>query len=392
MSYIVGGTSQTSPYGISSDAAGRSRSSNLSTLFDGKTINYDSDELFETTGTGSWTFSENTMQMSVSAGQYVVRQAYHFSPYFSGKSQLTELTFDTFAPQAGVTKRIGYFSSSTTAPYDTVFDGWYLESSGGTLTFVISKLGTPVYSVPMTSWMGYNSIQSYNWNNFTVILVDFLWLGGAILRFFIKDPNGGFTLLHTFDYAGTAAGTFMGSPNQPIRYEISSTTGSGSLTAVCSQVSSEGAIAEPNRSAGLYNPSLLSTGTLNTIYALKGIKRLTTDRDSPLQIVRYGLAISTNDAGVAMLLLNPTLSTPLSYTNMTQYQDGTALSGTTISNVGKILDCFPIRAAGTSESLFGNTMTWLSSKLDGTLNEYVVAYTPLTSGQSVAATMNIIKY
>lgn len=186
-----------SSFGI--DPSGRSRVGQIYTLFDGKTLNADNARLFQNVGTGTGTFATNLYSMAVMSGQYFIRQAKRFSPYFSGKSQLVELTFDNFQPQTGITKRAGYFSSNAIAPYDSAKDGLWLESDSDTIRFICSKSDTETLNVPLASWLGVDNLGSYEnlatWQNFTVVAFDFLWLGGAVIRLFVKTSSG-FVLAH----------------------------------------------------------------------------------------------------------------------------------------------------------------------------------------------------
>lgn len=381
-----------SPYDIASDAGGRARVSQLSTLFDGKLLSADEpnlwNEVVSDTNAGS-VYNAGIMEMDAEVGSYVIRQSKHRTPYFSGKSHSVEITFDTFAPQDGVTKRVGYFSSSTVAPYTDNFDGWYLESSGGSVKLVIVNDGTEKLSIDWASWDGYSDISTYNWDNFTVIYVDFLWLGGAVFRLFLKNPDGGFTLCHTFNYAGTSPGVFMRNPSQPVRYELRGDTGAGSFNAICSQVATEGAVSENYQSISIYNSALVSSSSVGTVYALKGVKKKYAG--SPLRVESFGAGIASTDSGTVLLLLNPTLSGALTYADNGHVQEATA-TNQTITNVGTIIDSFQIRAAGESKALTRNALAWLGTLIDGTEDEIVLAYSPLTTNQSSAGSINLVRY
>jgi len=374
------------------DASGRTRVSQLTTLFDGKTLGAENAMLWDTKGTGTAAFLEAANTLSVTAGQYIVRQSRQILPYFSGKSQAAEITFDGFANEAGVVKRFGYFSSSAVAPYTANLDGWYVEADGSTYRLVVSRNGVKVLDLPWTQWDAYAQISTYDWDNFTVTYTDFLWLGGAVLRLFLKNPAGGFTLAHTFDYAGSAPGTFMLSPNQPVRYEIRSTSGAGSFRAICSQVATEGSISENGESLGLYNGALITANTVGTTYALLGVKKQTAYRDTPVRIDTVGAGISTTDAGVLLLLRNPTLSAPLTYSNNGRIQEGQANAGQTVTAVGRVVHSVPVVASGVSNPLANNSLSWLSSGIANDLDEWVLAYRVLTTKQSLVGTMNVVEY
>lgn len=296
---------------VSFDAAKRLRVGQLSTLFDGKTLNADDTTLYNTAGTGTGTWANNTYQMSVTSGQYFIRQGTIFAGYASGKSQLIEVTFQNFQVQANVTKRVGYFSSSATAPYNTVFDGIFLENDGTTIRLRTFNAGTSTSNVPITSWDGYNQLSSYNWANFTAVLFDFLWLGGTAVRMFVMK-DGQFVLAHTIKWAGNNAGTIILSPNQPIRYEIASSTGTGSLTSICAQVSSEGEV-----NGGAQGKTLVTTSgttgitmaTINTNYFILGIRKNMTYRTTTISMIDLnGFVSSVLDQCYWTLEYNPTLT------------------------------------------------------------------------------------
>jgi len=60
---------------MGADAAGRTRGSTLTTLFDGKSLNGDNAYLWDNVGTGSLAYTSNRASMFVSPGQYLIRQS-----------------------------------------------------------------------------------------------------------------------------------------------------------------------------------------------------------------------------------------------------------------------------------------------------------------------------
>lgn len=120
------------PFPMTQTADGRLRTSEITTLFDGKILNQEDTFKWDTKGTGTATFSENAIVMSVTAGQYVVRQSKHWNAYFSGNAQMIEPTFINFENEADVVKRVGYYSSSAAAPYSADLDGIWIEADGTT--------------------------------------------------------------------------------------------------------------------------------------------------------------------------------------------------------------------------------------------------------------------
>jgi hypothetical protein len=379
----------TNPF--SSDAGGRGRISQITTLLDGKILGADDADLFQNIGTGTATYGSNKLDLIVTSGQYEIRQTKRWNPYFSGKSQLVECTFDNFQTQANTTKRVGYFSSNAVAPYASNFDGIFVEDNGTIKSLKIYRDGTLTVDVPFTSMDNYSAISSYDWSDFTVIAFDFLWLGGAVLRFFVKTQSG-FELIHTVNYSGTAADTFTLSPNQPLRYEIRSTTGSGSLRYICSQVATEGSFNEAGKTLSLLNTTAVACNAIGTIYALKGVRKSSTYRDTVVRIIDISAGVSVADAGILMLLINPTVSAPLTWANNSRISEGTATTQTVTAGTGRLICAAPINEAGSSDTIRDNFLSVLSQQIDNTMDEFVLAYMPTTTNQSVYGIITIKEY
>jgi hypothetical protein len=376
------------------DAGGRTRIAQITTLLDGKILGADDTDLFENNGTGSATYGANKVNLAVTAGQYIIRQSMRFYPYFSGKAQLVEFTCDNFQGEAGVTKRMGYFSSNAVAPFASNFDGFFMEDVAGVKTFYIYNNGTVKMSKALTAMDNYALVSGYDYADFTVFAVDFLWLGGAVLRVWLKTDLG-FVLLHTFNYSGTDTDAFMLSPNQPLRYEVRSTGGAGSLRYMCSQIATEGSIDEAGKTSAVLNYTSVTTNNVGTIYALKGIKKQTAFRDIPIQILSMAVAITAStDAGIIILYKNPTLSAVLNYSNNGKIQDGIPTNPASpplvTAGTGKVLAALPIGTGttGSTDIMKENFLSFLSSSLNNTMDEYVLAYLPTTNNQTVNGVLN----
>lgn len=301
---------------IQSDAGGRQRVAQLRTLGDYKVLEYDHTSLLENAGTGTGVFSGNMYNMSVTAGQWYVRASKRFHHYFSGKSQVVEATFDNFQPQSDVVKRVGYFSSSTVSPYSETLDGFWLESDGNTIRLIASRAGIETLNVALEDWDRYDLLSEYqdveNWQNFTVVLFDFLWLGGAVLRLWVQT-SAGFVLAHTFIHAGANQNVFIQSPNQPVRYEIRSSGGIGSFRYVCSQVSTEGSTDESGSSFGIdMGSDAITLAAIGTKYPILAVRKAYKTNVAIVKDVSI-LVASNNDRLRWTLEINPTLSAGLTF-------------------------------------------------------------------------------
>ncbi len=375
---------------MGADAAGRTRGSTLTTLFDGKSLNGDNALLWATAGTGTLAYTANRASMFVAPGQYLVRQSRRHMPYYSGKSQLIEATFFNFAPRAGITKRVGYFSDGAVAPYTANLDGFYLESTEAGVRFVIVRDGTIKVSLELADWEGYDLVRNYDWDNFTIALFDFLWLGGATVRFGIH-LGGQFISICSYTHAGNDTDTLILSPNQPVRYEIRSTTGTDTLYAVCSQVSTEGSREESGRPLSLYTPAAgISCNVVGTIYALIGVKLSASFHDNVAEITRMGALMTTaNDQGLLVLVVKPTLSAPLVYAANSGIQVATGTGQTLTAGTGRIIEAFPVASSGNFNTLGQSYLNYLSADVAGVPDEVVLAYVPASNTQTVIGTLGL---
>lgn len=387
---------------IATDAGGRSRVSQLTTLFDGKLVNNHSNLIFEQAGTGSHTISKSNL-MEVTAGQWCVYQTKRFMGYFSGKSQMVEFTFDSFNPEEAVEKQCGYFSSNAVSPYDEDYDGIYLSSEEGSISFNVSNAGTLTQSVDITAWTGYDRLEEYktvsNWGNFTVCILDFLWLGGAVARLWVKTSKG-FILAHQFDYSGTAKGTFINSPMQPVRFQIRSSTGSGSFKYICSQAATEGSFEEDGISMSVnsgYQPIQVSTA--GTVYPIIGVRKNAAFRDVSVRVNDFSLFVNTvNDRILYTMQINPTLSSPLSYSSLANSEVQYALGNgsITVSTPGTVVASGFVTSNTIlpSDKMERSFLSYLGGTLDSTMDEMVLCVTPLDgiTNVDVHAEMNIKEY
>ena len=229
------------------DAFGRLRTSEITSLLELKHT-YDKQPLLEsevTDGTGESTHVDSTVVLAVSGADYVIRQSFASATYQPGKSQIFEASFAglSIAPGKNIIKRVGAFTSDVTAPYDTGFDGFFLESLGnsGVINFCIYQGGTSIAAIPTTSWLTNDYDPTLiDWDNSQLMMVDYQWLGVGRVRFYMV-MEGIPRLFYEYTHANSATGVYMLSPNKPIRYELRSPGASGdTFVEICSQISMEG--------------------------------------------------------------------------------------------------------------------------------------------------------
>ena len=327
----------------------------------------------------------NGIKLEVSANaDYAITQTFIRHGYYPGRACQPEFTYVNLAPEDGVVKRVGYFSASTVAPYSADRDGAYLESADGKISLVIIKNGTVHESqAPDAMDMGV-------WKNFNVTLFDFLYLGGTSLTWY-QILNGQRDFFLRYNHSGNVADTIFNHPSQPLRAEVRSTGGAGDMTFVCGNVNTMGAGID-----GFGTPANIDSGnayiscnSAGTEYPLLGVKK----NDPTADFVIKGVSVSAS-AGAAeilrwRLLLNPTLSSALSYSAVTNsYIDKAAGDGTiTVTSEGYCI------AAGNGGARSGNTANIsralrLGMSIAGVYDEIILAVTPLDSTQKYHAVLD----
>lgn len=377
---------------ITKTAAGTLLTANPQILFDGKVLGGDDTTLlWENTGTGTFTFTNNKVGMSVTSGQYCIRQSRRRMPYFSGYPILIEETFDNFDVQANGAKRVGYFSSTAVSPFQTNYDGFWLEMDGTTYRLKSARSGTETTNVAFADWDNYELLSSYNFNNFSAIFFDFLWLGGAALRIWVCTPDKGWVLGHSAQYIGNNQDTICLSPNQPLRYEVISTTGTLDFRYICSSCSVAGSVESLGYSFPYINTTAIPCNSTGTTYALQGFKKRSAFRDIGIKLVSLGAVNgATTDTGIIMLLRNPTLSTPLTYAANGKIDRAIATTQT-VTSLGEIIAIAP-NTQGTLVSPNNNYKEWFTQTINDTMDEYVLAYLSSSNNQSIQGLITLKQF
>lgn len=390
------------------DAFGRLRTSAVHNLLDIKHV-YDKNTLLVnevTAGTATSVFSQEyaRVRMSTSSNNdLVIRQTKTHPIYQPGKSQLFEASFSNFQLESNVIKRVGGFTSTTASTYNSVFDGFFLESNGltNTISFQLWRSGTTIYSAVTTSW---NSTEfdpnNLNWSNTNLMFVDYQWLGVGRMRFGLNLL--GQTIYFTeHNCANNESYVYMSSPNQPIRYEIRQVgAGSGNFDMICSQVSTEGALNALFSYVGITHSNQITLNTPatpnGTKYPYIGFRLKQGYKGVNAQLVNSVIVGVTNDLFVITLEFNPTLSSTPVWSGVTDspieysLQDGTL----TVSNSGFILKSVVADISTTTSINIDSpdNQTKIGSNINGTMDEMWVCITPLTTDPKLRGSVNLQYY
>lgn len=404
MSYIFNNQVSLSD-GPNLDAFGRLRISSNLNILDIKHT-YDKNPLTVneyTAGTATSVYDKSNARVRMSTlanNDYVIRATKTAPVYQSGKSQLFEASFGNLSLETNVIKRVGCFESTTGSPYNSVFDGYFLESNGVTnkISFQIWKSGTTIYSANTTQWVNNDfDVNDIDWTKSQLMTVDYQWLGVGRMRFGMVFS--GLTYYFT-EHTSTnnEDSVYMSSPNQPIRYEIrQSGVGSGYLDMICSATSTEGPL-----NTGLYRTTSIpytATTTLTSSgvkypyigYRLKqGYNNVTSD------VQKISILNTSNDNYLITLEFNPTLSSSPSWTDYenTPFQYSLQNGTPTISSSGFVLSSI-IAEAGTTAVTdidISENVIQVGHGVDGSLDEMWVCITPLGASATFSGSINIRYY
>jgi hypothetical protein len=262
---------------------------------------------------------------------------------------------------------------------------------GTTYILRAARSGTSTVDVPFTSWQNYQLLSTYDFNNFSAIFFDFLWLGGAGLRIWVCTPDLGWVLGHAATYIGNNQDTICTSPNQPIRYEVISTTGTLDFRYICSQISVLGDVADLGYIRNSINTASIACNAIGTIYALQGIKKNATNRDIAIKFQQIAAVnAATTDAGMLLLLRNPTLSAPLTYATYGKVDRAIATTQT-VTAVNEIIEAAPVNTSGAS-LVKDNYISWATQTINNTFDEYVLAYLSTSSNQALRGILTYKEY
>lgn len=347
----VGGVTYNDAGNISAsqDAFGRMRISPPFTLFDGSLRYFDNqfkwDQKDIGAGTSTFVSNESSVNMQVSGnGDASIRQSKQVFSYQPGKSLLVMTTFVMNTPTAGLRQRVGYFGSE---------NGIYFEVDGTTVNLVIRKstsgsVDDTTEKIPQSSWNGDRLNGLGGQNNISNVTLDVTktqifwtdieWLGvGSVRCGFVI--NGQFIVCHIFHHANFLNKVYMTTACLPVRYEITSTSVTGSMKAICSTVISEGGYVNRSQTRAI-GTSLTGKNLSDTVYRPLVCLRLKgANIDSivvPIKFDVYGIQLA---AFSYRIILNPTLtgaSWTSAGTNSTVEYDitATALSGGTVVDQG----------------------------------------------------------
>jgi len=379
------------------DAFGRLRVSEITTQIDLKHF-YDKqplivDEVLNGTATATFNNGSSRVELATSAsGDYAIMQTFQRFNYQSGKSQLIFTTFSNFGIESNIEKILGYYTSSTSAPYNTAYDGLMLWNDGADISFRSYRNGTETNNVIQSNWnidklngSGKSGI-TIDFNKGQILVIDFEYLGlGRVRMGFVID--GLIYYAHEFLNANNLSQVYMMSSNQPLRWEIRQTgAGSGQFEYICATVGSEGAqntTGKPRSDNSGNNDLQLSSNGIT--YAAFGMRLQADKIDATIDLVDIDYLAETNDRALIELRLNPTIGAgTFNYTDVADSSVQTSIGNQTVgtpptASGGTLLQTTHSLGNNRRDFLIDGTIK-LGASIDGTPTEIVVCITPLQAG------------
>jgi hypothetical protein len=358
------------------------------------------DEIINGTATSIHSTTNSCIALTVAtAGDYVIRQTHKRGNYISGIGQVVEFTTSDFHVETGKTKRRGYYSSSPIAPQDTVYDGLSLYNDNLTINLNVHRSGTLTASATQADWddpldgTGASGVVVDNagWELGQICAFDFIWLGYGRVAFWMNF-NGAFHLIHTFYFANSIKYPYMSSPNQPLRTELRSTSGAGTLNEVCASIYADDGFAESKTGfdfALRSGATAVTATTAGTMYAMLGVRLKSTNIDSITLLKSFTMNNSSNTFGTIVLIENPTVAGTFTYNNVSDRPVSFAI-GTTANTVtgGIEVGAWSIDR-NVSATLSTKVTESLGTLINGTTLPYVLCIVPSSNNLTWTATMNL---
>lgn len=304
------------------DPFGRVRVCDMETLFDSKLsfgkLSAYWDEVVTANATSTHVEVDSCVNMAVSANNaYVIRQTRQRWNYQPGKGQCILTTFRASTAQ-GTTCRVGLMHGNYAAPH-LIHDGVYLEIENGAAFVCVAK-GTESGGIvstrrlPQSEWNmdrldgSGPSGHVLDMTKAQILMIDFQWLGIGGVRFGF-EVDSVMVYVHEFEHAGAVESVYMHNGTQPVRYEIRSTGGTGTMSQICSSVSSEGGRQKTGIPIAVdTNGTLISCAT-GSIQMMLAARINANNPDVQLLVEKvYALNTAANTSYRWVLLMNPTIT------------------------------------------------------------------------------------
>lgn len=320
----------------------------------------------------------HTIMSVVGGTDYAIAQSFMRPNYTASTTHCAKLTVSNFHIQTDVYKRIGLFNGGTTLPYST-YDGVYLESDG--VTNKIYACYANAGSVTRTEII--NTATAYgftlDWTKLQAVLVRYLYLGGTALEFSVVVGPRTYRIAQ-IQLSNVISSPFILRPNQPVRYEIRSAGGAGTMNQTCAAVYKLGDGTIEGITRAVLHPGGVNYASAGTEYALMAFKKKSTHLSVEVQLTSFDIAVATAETFQYQLVLNPTITNAPAYTAVTNsaVEYFTGASNTTITG-GTVLFAGTATELANNSTLFPNNLT-IGHSIAGVSDVFVISIIPRTGG------------
>lgn len=393
------------------DAFGRVRVSNPMTIFDlkhvyGKNNQLEAEKITNSVNaTASAVANQSSIRLTVSGnGDSVIRQTRKYLTYQPGKSLLIMCTgvLSSGSNASTVTSQIGFYDSN---------NGIYFKYVNSVLSIVLrtytsGTVDSTTYAIPQSSWNidkmdgTTNSGINIDVTKIQIFVFDFQWLGAGLVRCGLVS-DGKITYAHAFHHANIISHVYMTTATLPIRYEISSTSGSGSMDQVCSTCISEGGYTPIGRLFCKSRGTTSITIASGTEVPLVTIRLNSSYIRATAVPVSVNVFISTNDNVLVRLRLfrgqsSSPVTTGTSFSSSTDSYVDCDIGSSSITTTGSVvIASYYISQANRTElsNIVENTNAYLSADVDGNPDYLSLTATNITGSSFTSyGTLSWLEY
>lgn len=401
---------------ITKDAFYRSKVSLAATIADIKHI-YDKNpnqinEKIIGTGVSNYR-SESYIEMKVfNQNDSVIRQTKEYYIYQSGKSKSCIFTgvLNMLLNTSGFVSRIGCFDNHLDKTVDSGGNGVFFELSDNIL-YVVLRYGTinqTDIKIPQSQFShdkldgkGPSKFKLDRFNHTMIFQIDFQWLGSGIVRYFIHI-NGIPILLHVMENRFNTI-PYMKSGDLPIRYEITKTGNNanvGEMRQICSAIQIESGY---NLLGFQKFEQILAQTAINvndtTLLPIFSIRLKSNCNRSFIKNFRFNI-INTGSAGnsiYVVILLNPTFSSALTWTDKPNSIIQYSTSNSSITNLATVEYIYTDYIQGqTNRTSYNDALTELhtplASSISGISDIFTVCVAKVSGNATMRAAFNWIEY
>jgi hypothetical protein len=333
-------------------------------------------------GAGAQAYSAtlcNTAMTVTSGTDYAIAQTFMRPAYTAATTHCVEFTMSNFQNQANVYKRIGLFNGGIVAPYAT-YDGVYIESDGVLNKYYAcyANAGT-VTRTELTNLTPYG--VTVDWSKHQVVTIRYLYLGGTAIQFSLMIGSHIFRVAE-IQLSNIITNPFILRPNQPVRYEIRSVGGAGTLNQVCAAVYTIGDGSIEGTSRAEIHPGGINYGSAGTEYALMAFRKKVGFLSVEVRVSEMDIAVSAAETFHYRLVRNPTIANAPAYTSVSnsavEYFIGA--NNTTIAG-GDVLHAGTATEIANTATLFPSNIN-IGHSIAGVSDVFVISIIPRTGGMT----------